>query len=53
MRVCRWNQVKMWTYWIRMGPNPTASVLIRRGKCGDFTGGPMAKTELPAQRAWV
>lgn len=53
MRLCRWNQVKMWTYWIRMGPNPIASVLIRRGKFGDLTGGPMANTELPVQGAWV
>lgn len=30
--VCRCNQVKMWSYWIRVSPHPMTGVPIKRGK---------------------
>lgn len=30
----RWYQGKMWSYWIRLGPNLMPDVLTRRGKFG-------------------
>lgn len=36
--MCRCNQVKMRSYWIKVDPNPMTGIL-KRGKCGHDTQG--------------